>query len=540
MTADKMFVNGRIYTVNADNDMVEVVCVKGDRIVFAGLAADAVEYVDASTAVVDLDGKTMLPGFYDSHGHINSAGENELYRVSLACPPLGKETSIATCIESLREFGRTVPIDEPIYGVMYDDTLVAEKRHLLRQDLDMVSTECAVFVRHISGHLAYANTKALALAGYDENTPDPIGGVIQREDSGFPNGVLEETACRTPIIRGEPFMTKAKSKAALKHACKMYAAKGVTTGSFGIVFWRQQLDGLQELSANDELTIRIVVNPELHLIDYAKSAGMESKMLTIGGIKELHDGSLQGFTGYLTKPYYTPFHGDAEYRSYPTQSREVLCERITEAYRRGCQPLVHCNGDAALDDYLDAIEVAKKAFPDKDLRPVVVHCQTAREDQLDRMQALGVMATFFVLHTYYWGDRHVNIFLGPERGNRINPLRSALRRGIPFTTHCDTPITPQEPLLSIWAAVNRLSFAGNSIGAEQCIDVLSSVRAYTIQSAYQNFEESSKGSIEVGKLADFVVLRDDPFTCDPMLIRDIVVDETIVGGKSVFKAVDKS
>ena len=146
------------------------------------------------------------------------------------------------------------------------------------------------------------------------------------------------------------------------------------------------------------------------------------------------------------------------------------------------------------------------------------------------------MATFFVVHTYYWGDRHVNIFLGPERGNRINPLRSALRRGIPFTTHCDTPITPQEPLLSIWAAVNRLSFAGNSIGADQCIDVLSSVRAYNIQSAYQNFEESSKGSIEVGKLADFVVLRDDPFTCNPMLIRDIVVDETIVGGKSVFKA----
>jgi hypothetical protein len=208
---------------------------------------------------------------------------------------------------------------------------------------------------------------------------------------------------------------------------------------------------------------------------------------------------------------------------------------VTRYHEAGWQVAVHGNGDAAIDDILDAFEEARRAEPRPDARPVIVHAQTARDDQLDRMRELGAIPSFFVLHTFYWGDRHREIFLGPGRAARISPLASARARGLPFTIHCDTPVVPMEPLRLVWSAVNRITTSGAVLGTAERIEPMQALRAVTIDAAYQHFEEETKGSLEPGKLADLVILDRSPLE-DPATIDRIRVLETIVGGRSVYRA----
>ena len=208
---------------------------------------------------------------------------------------------------------------------------------------------------------------------------------------------------------------------------------------------------------------------------------------------------------------------------------------IEAAHGRG-QFLIHTNGDAATDDALDALEAAQAKHPRKDCRHILIHAQTIREDQLDRLEAAGYTPSFFTAHIYYWGDRHRDLFLGPERAARMDPMRSALDRGLVITAHCDSPIVPADPLLSIWACVNRLTSSGQVLGADQRISVLEALRAHTFNPAWQNFQDKDKGSIEPGKLADLVILDANPLEADPTALRGIGVLETIVGGKTVYSA----
>jgi hypothetical protein len=282
----------------------------------------------------------------------------------------------------------------------------------------------------------------------------------------------------------------------------------------------------------------------------------------------LLDGSIQGYTAYLSHPYHNQpgtdepvgrddigevdqllVQGDAptdppplpraegdNYRGYPTiESQEEVTGWLKKAYEKGWPAQVHTNGDGATDMLIEAVRQAEAAYPGQDRRVVIVHAQTMREDQLDAAAELGMSPTFFPGHVYFWGDRHRDIFLGPERAARINPLRSALDRGIVFTGHHDAPVTPADMLVPIWAAVNRVTASGEVLGPEQRIPAIEAIRAATINGAYQLFEEETKGSIEVGKLADFVVLSENPLEIDPMTIKDILVMETIKEGKTIFK-----
>jgi predicted amidohydrolase YtcJ len=259
----------------------------------------------------------------------------------------------------------------------------------------------------------------------------------------------------------------------------------------------------------------------------------------VGGVKEFADGSIQGYTGYLSEPYHVIPEGlPADYRGFPHYTRDALAEKILEIHAAGRQAIVHGNGDAAIDDILYGFRQAQEAFPREDTRHVINHAQMAREDQLDEMKELGVIPSFFVLHTYYWGDRHRDIFMGPERAARMSPTQSAEARGIRYTIHTDTPIVPMEPMRLIWSAVNRVSTSGAVIGANQAVSPIEALRATTIDAAHMNFEEDIKGSIEVGKLADLVVLSDNPLEVDRMAIKDITVEKTIVGGEVVY-AVDE-
>jgi hypothetical protein len=256
--------------------------------------------------------------------------------------------------------------------------------------------------------------------------------------------------------------------------------------------------------------------------------------IDIKALKGFADGSIQAYTGYLSQPYHSHTHPDPDYRGYPRQKRDDLARQVLAVHKAGYQLAIHGNGDAAIDDILDAIAKAQETAPRADARHIVVHAQMAREDQLERMAALGVIPSFFNLHTYSWGDRHRDIFMGPTRAARMSPARSALDRGLRFTLHADTPVVPMDPLRIVWAAVNRLTSSGQVIGADQRIPVLDALRGITTHAAYQAFEENEKGAIAPGMLADLVVLDRNPLTADPLTLKDIVVRRTVVGGRTVY------
>jgi predicted amidohydrolase YtcJ len=255
-----------------------------------------------------------------------------------------------------------------------------------------------------------------------------------------------------------------------------------------------------------------------------------------GAVKLIADGSIQGYTAYLREPYFVPPGDDPAARGYPRYPKDELLARVASYRAAGHQVAVHGNGDAAIDDVLDALEAAQLGDPQLDPRPVIVHAQMARPDQLERMKRLRVIPSFFVLHTWYWGDRHRERFLGPERAARISPARTAQQLGVRFTLHCDSPVVPLEPLRLVWAAVNRRTTSGQELGPEERIDVVSALRAVTIDAAFQHFEEDQKGSLEPGKLADLVILGRSPLAADPAELAEIPVLETIVGGESVWRA----
>ena len=250
----------------------------------------------------------------------------------------------------------------------------------------------------------------------------------------------------------------------------------------------------------------------------------------MGATKLSADGSIQAYTGFLSQPYYKTPEGKPGYVGYPSNNLKWLRQRIIDLHGNGRQIAVHCNGDAAIDAALDAYEEAQRQFPRDDARFIVIHSQMARPDQIERMSRLGAIPSFFITHTYFWGDRHYAIFMGPERAVRMSPAGDALRCGLPFTLHNDTFVTPIDPLLLVWSAVNRLSYGGRDLGkAEQGVPVLEALKGITINAARQGFEEGVKGSIEPGKFADFVVLDENPLAVDPMHLKDIEIAATIVG-----------
>lgn len=540
---DTIYLNGKIVTMNEALDStntVEAVAVSGDKITAVGSADDIKKMANSETRVVDLKGGTMFPGFIDPHSHFFYAAEYAYGWIDLNSPPIGNVKSIDEMINLLKKKAATTPKGEWILGWGYDDTNIKDMRHPTREDLDKVSTEHPIFIQHISGWLSSANSLALEKAGITKDTPDPSGGRILKDpETGEPTGVIESPSL--PVLNAAPKSTETDLIKAMKSGSEMYLAAGCTTAQEGWTDLRQYKI-LKKALDQGTLKIRTIVWP-VSQGKHAKDKGEyptkisgesvdDNHMLVYGASKLTADGSIQGYTGYLTNPYQQQQEGKIGYRGYPTHPRKKLIDMVVALHQEGRQIAIHGNGDAAIDDILDALEIAQQTYPRADARHIVVHSQMVREDQLDRMNRLGAIPSFFVTHTYFWGDRHSKIFMGPDRAVRMSPVNSALRRGMRFTLHNDTYVTPISPLMAVWSAVNRKSSGGMDMGKDnQGISQYEALKGVTIHAAWQGFEEKIKGSIETGKLADFVVLERNPLTVDPLQIKDIKVRATIIGNK---------
>ena len=534
----RIYINGTILTLDADNSTVEAVAVRNGRIEAVGPGEEVKQQITGKSHIVDLQGQTVIPGFIEAHGHFPFSGYDAV-GVNLNSPPIGSMTRISEVLEALKEKAAGMEKGKWVVGQGYDDTNLVEKRLLVRAELDEVSTDHPVFVNHISGHLGTANSLALEAAGFDMQTPDPEGGVICRDvRTGELTGELEETA-NFLVTNLATNLTAEENSAVIKWAVEDYAQNGVTTVQAGFTD-EKLLTGLSAASQIGQIPLRVIIWPDAELSEKMIEGKFETEthnteFFQIGAAKIIGDGSIQGYTAHLTEPYHTAYKDDRGYRGYPVTERKAMVELVKKFHRAGMQIAIHGNGDATIDDIIYAVDMAQKECPRDDHRHMLIHCQTARYDQLDEMKRLGITPSFFSAHAYYWGDRHYNVFLGPERACRQNPARSAQEKGIRFTIHLDTPVTPINPLLLVWSAVNRLSTGGNLIGDGERISALQALRATTIDAAWQIFQEDDRGSLEVGKLADMVILSENPLTVDKGQIKDIRVEQTFVGGRRVYK-----
>jgi len=535
--ADRIFFGGDVVTVDARDTIAAAVAVRDGRIAAVGRRDDVMALAGPQTVLTDLGGRALLPGFIDAHGHVALTAQ-KLASANLSPRPVGPVSCMADLQRELREHieRRVIGPGEWVIGMGYDDTGMEERRHPDRDDLDAVSREHPVVALHISAHLLAANTTALELAGISAATLDPEGGRIRRRENAEPTGVLEETAM-TPVFMRLPQPSIEVAAEQLLTALEYYASFGATTAQEALLFQPAFLQAARALEADGRLPLDVIAYPMYLLASQMMTPEADAGRFRLGGVKLTTDGSIQGYTAYLSRPYHAQPEGrDGAYAGFPTfEAQGKLDAAVADGYAQGWQVLAHANGDAAIGMVIEAARAAEEAYPGRDRRTTIIHAQTVREDQLDAVKALGLYLSFFPGHVYYWGDRHHDIFLGPERAARINPMRSALDRGIPITLHHDSPVTPPDILTVVWSAVNRVTSGGHELGPEQRLTPREAVRAVTIDAARQLFEEERKGSIEMGKLADLVVLSANPLSVEPMSIRDLTVKETVKEGETVFK-----
>ncbi len=530
---ETIFVNGDVITMNPRRPRAAAFGISGDRFGPVGSETEIRQAACRNPRVVDLGGKTVVPGFIESHNHLS------IYATGLLqadCSPAAGPT-IDDIKGRIRALAGETPPGQWVRGWGYDDTLIAEKRHLTRRDLDDVTTGHPVFILHVSAHLAYANSRALEIAGIGPRSPQPEGGRIHMDDGGLPTGLLAEPAAIELVARHIPSYTTSQYRSVIPRAVAHYHRFGITSTHDAAIGYSGDVAEIcrayRQLEAQGRLRMRvymtIVARAYDKLLELGLGTGFGSGFLKIGAVKLFQDGSIQALTAALTEEYLDrPERGDL------IMAQDTLDELVEKYHRAGLQIAVHANGDAAIESVLQAYERAQRLHPRQDHRHMIIHCQMASDDHLHRMKALGVVPSFFVNHVYYWGDRHLSLFLGPERAGRIDPLASARRAGVVFSLHSDLPVTPVDPLFSIHTAVNRTTREGKSLGPGERISALDALRAYTVDAAYCSFEDNDKGAVAAGRRADFVVLSDNPLTVAPEKIKDIRVLATFVGGRAVY------
>ena len=581
----------------------EALVEQGGQIRYVGPLAGALKAAGPSARRVFLGGHALLPGFIDAHGHLPDY-VTTWGRPDLSPPPVGRTRSITDLQATVRTYLASHPgaPGELQFFTGYDDSLLQERRHPTRTDLDAISTTVPILLMHASGHLVVANTPALALVAITKGTPDPAGGHIQRDPAtGEPNGVLEETAglAFMPLIPQPSLSEKLRR---FDEVQKWWASYGITTAQDGLSN-PGNIALMREAGRQGRLILDVVAYPfyrvlgdlgsldgrlknvEIHTPGTSKGAdpkareqpaqalesplgsmvsnagrefssastaapappsdaagttaklkvGIYENHLKIGGIKLTGDGSPQGKTAFVSAPYKSPPTGQkSDYRAYPVMTQQEVDDWVGFGYRNNIQVITHTNGDAALDQFLAAVRKSRASYGTKDLRPVAIHAQLARHDQVDQMGALGIVPSFFTAHTYFWGDWHRQSF-GEQRAAGISPTGYADAKGVIFTNHNDAPVVPPDMLRLAQTAVTRTTRSGFVLGPAERVSPYVALKAMTDWAAYQYFEEKSKGTLAPGKLADLVILEQDPLKVEPSQLARIRVLETIKQGRPIFR-----
>ncbi len=536
-----VYFGGDILTMEGDEPTyVESLVQRGGKIAFVGSKEDALAQYGDNAAEVDLAGHTLLPGFIDGHAHFTGFGAQAVGANLLATPD-GDVDDIPALIEELKEWYAANGTDKSngwIFGMGFDDAILAENRFPTKADLDQVSTDVPIVIVHISGHFCVLNSKGLEMSGITAETPDPEGGIIRRmAGSQEPNGVLEELAAIPVFVSVispvDPELVTYYFEKAQDMACRF----GYTTAQEGRAMTNHEQ--LAAFAEQGKLKIDVV-----SYIDYSFAQYMDSpwygkdytNRYRIGGQKLTLDGSPQGRTAWRTEPYLIPPDGQsADYAGYPAIPDDEKVKRIIDsAFAHDWQLLTHANGDAAIDQLIRGLRPAIEKYGNDDRRNVLIHGQYIRQDQLEELAEMKVIPSLFPMHTFYWGDWHSQI-IGPEKAAFTSPMRAALDLGMTPTSHTDAPVALPNLMMILWTTVNRVTRSGKVLGPDQRISPYEALKAITIWGAYQHFEEDRKGSLSEGKLADMVILDRNPLKVDPMVLKDIQVLETIKEGRTVFR-----
>ena len=546
--AEILYFGGPIITMENTPSQVEAVAVKDGKILFAGTKSDAERYSEPSTKMINLNGKTLLPGFIDVHGHLTSRA-GMMDPVELAPEPYGTVNSIKDLQIAIKNYikDNKVTAQQPIIGNGYDDAIITEHRHPTKTELDAISKTNPIIVIHASGHASVANSAMLKLLGITESSKDPKGGHIGRDKkTGKLNGKLEENASFTALLTLTEKMNKGKDTQAeamenLMKAQNEWLSYGQTTICDGRIMG-ESVSLLEKAASQQLLKADVVYFPDYEYFKKDLNSFKPKYMkyenhLKLAGFKFSDDGSPQGKTAWLTQPYLVPPDGQSkDYKGFPIFTDETLYNDLRTLFQNNITAQLHVNGDAAIDQAIRVIKRLKDENIYKpELRATLIHVQNSRPDHIQKIKELGVIPSYFSTHTYLWGDWHYSSVFGPERASFISPANSALKAGITFTIHHDAPVTPPDLITAVYAAVNRKTRSGMILGPNERITPLEALKAITINGAYQLQEENRKGSIKAGKIADFVILDQNPLTIAPENLRNIKVLETIKEGNSVYK-----
>jgi len=541
--ADTIYYGGDIVTVNDAQPTVEALAVKDGKILMVGTRAEIEKnHKGSTTRMVNLVGKTLLPGFLDPHSHyINSI--TVANQVNVFAPPAGPGKDVAAIVAELKKFrdANNIPQGEIIQAYGYDENAMPKGTELTRDDLDNDFPHNPVIVGHVSMHGAVLNSAAMKKYGYSAATKTPPGGVILRKKgSNEPSGLVMETAF-LPVFSALP-KPNAQQEIEWSRAGQMlYAENGITTAQEGATH-ANELALMQRAGAGGATIIDIVAYPFVTDFDAiieknpASEWGKYVNRVKIGGAKITLDGSPQGKTAYFTTPYLTGGpSGQKNWRGEPSFPEADVKAFFKKVYGLGLPLNAHANGDAAIDMLLRAHEYAAADDLNKDRHVTIIHSQFVRADQLDQYVKYKMTPSFFTEHTFYFGDTHV-LNRGKEQAFFESPMHTAIDKGLRPTNHTDFVVAPLDQMFVMWTAVNRISRDGVVIGPDQRITQLEALKAITINAAYQYMEQTSKGSLENGKRADLVILDKNPLKVDPIAIKDIKVVETIKDGKTIYTA----
>ncbi len=533
--AELVVFNAKVYTVDPRVPNAEAFAVRGGKFIAVGKSDQIKGLIGKGTQTIDAQGMTVVPGFIDSHNH--ASGNTLLYEVLVGNPYEVEFVTIASIVDKLRAKAKTTPADTWVEGFFFDDTKLKDKRELNVHDLDQVSTDLPVAVHHRGGHTAFYNSKALQMAGVTKSTPGVAGGTYDRDASGELNGrvtdlamdAIDKVGKRTTYSADE---TMRRDRDGLAYISKQFVRFGLT----GVCHEGGNLRALEEVRARGELLHRVsyeAIGAELEsMITGGMTTGLGDEWIKLGATFEhTADGSFSERTMAMSVPYPGSTTG---YKGNITETQDVLnawCERV---HRAGIQLNCHANGDVAIDHVLAAYERALRLVPQPDARPKITHCTLINDDLVRRIKAINAIPALFTSYAYYNPDKFH--FYGGELMKRCMAYRTLLDAGIHAAAGSDFDPGPFSPLMGIQGMVTRTGWNGEVWGANQRITVDEALRVNTLNGAYATHEEAIKGSITAGKLADFVVLAEDPHRVDAQKLKDIQVVRTVVGGLTAYKA----